>query len=50
MTMVIDLGLSRFHDDPEQIIAMLEGLVGYTTSVREIIGKRVVEVNASGTR
>ena len=52
MGMVIDLGLSRFHDEPEQIIAILERLVsyGYTGSVREIIGDRVVEVNVSGTR
>jgi hypothetical protein len=60
MGMVVNLGLERFHDTPEPIIAILEKLVGgrCTTCVREVFGgfehpldnARVVEVDVNGTR
>ncbi|MFO0552028.1 MAG: hypothetical protein U0271_26820 [Polyangiaceae bacterium] len=46
MTLVVELGLGRFHGDPfahpEPVVAMLEVLVGrgYTTLVREIFAEK----------
>ncbi len=50
MGMVIHLGLSRFTKDPEQRIAMLQALVGYSKSLLEVIGDRVIEVSPDCTR
>jgi hypothetical protein len=50
MGMVIHLGLSRFHQEPEQRIAMLQSLVGYSRSLLEVIGDRVIEVGPNSTR